>query len=108
MLKKTERLNRSVFTEYFKKGKRNNGVYTTIITHPSGSLYGSVVVAKKVSKKAVVRNSIRRRLYGIIDNLKTQKKLTGVYIVIAKPEIIKLNKRQFNELLTEEIGRVVN
>jgi len=107
MLKKSERLDRSSFTTYFKKGKKTNGVYTTIVTCPSPTFLATAVVGKKVSKKAVTRNSIRRRLYGILELHRHDQKLTGVYIIIAKPEIIKLTKKAFASTLLEEVGRVL-
>ncbi len=108
MLKKTERLDRSSFSNYFKKGKRINGTYATIINYPAPTLFGSVVVGKKVSKSAVKRNSIRRRIYGILDILRVEKELKGVYIIIAKPEVSKLSKKLFTENMTKEIGRALN
>lgn len=107
MLKKSERLDRSSFTDYFKKGKKTNGTYTTIVTYPSPTFKASVVVGKKVSKKAVTRNSIRRRLYGILESYRQMKKLSGIYIIITKPELNKLTKKAFTNILREEVGRVV-
>lgn len=104
MLKKTERLNRPSFSLYFSKGKRIHGTYTTIIASPAEAFLCSVVVGKKVSKQAVVRNSIRRRLYGMVERYKTEKALTGVYIIIAKPAISKLSKKAFNVELEKEVG----
>lgn len=107
MLKKSERLDRTSFTSYFKKGKKTNGTYTTIVFCPAPTFQASVVVGKKVSKKAVTRNSFRRRLYGILESYRQQLKLVGVYIIIAKPEISKLTKRAFSTNLAEEVGRVL-
>lgn len=108
MLKKTERLDRKSFSIYFSKGKKTHGLYSTIIYAQSEGFFSSVVVGKKVSKKAPVRNTIRRRVYGIIEKLKKEHNLTGVYIVIIKPEVIKLSKRQFLEAVEAEVGRVLN
>ena len=82
-------------------------MYTTIVTHSSPTLKVAVVVGKKVSKKAVTRNSLRRRLYGILETLRQQQKLTGVFIIIAKPEVTKLTKKAFTTTLLEEVGRVL-
>jgi ribonuclease P protein component len=107
MLKKTERLNRLVFSNHFSKGKRTYGLYTTIIYSPSEGFLSSVVVSKKVSKKAPVRNTIRRRVYGIIEKLKKDYNLVGAYIVILKPEVVKLSKKEFTISVEEELGRVL-
>lgn len=107
MLKKSERLDRHAFSNYFSKGKKFHGLYTTIIHSPSEGFLCSVVVGKKVSKKAPVRNTIRRRVYGILDKIKRDKKLVGVYIIIIKPDILKLPKKASGLTLEEEVGRVL-
>ena len=68
---------------------------------------GSVVVGKKVAKKAHDRNKIKRRIYEIVRGLKTQGEVKGVYIIIAKPIIKDLSKSEFKNLLTLEVGRVL-
>ena len=104
MLKKTERLNRPAFSLHFSKGRRSHGTYITTIVSPTEAFLCSVVVGKKVSKKAVVRNSIRRRLYGIIEKHRKQTLLRGAYIIIAKPAITKLSKKDFNIEIEKEVG----
>lgn len=42
-----------------------------------------VSVSKKISKSAVVRNTIRRRVYGVLSGLHGGKK--GLFLFIAKP-----------------------
>ena len=68
----------------------------------------SVVVGKKVSKKSPTRNTIKRRIYGILSELRKEKALVGVYIVVAKPELAKLTKKDFKEAILTEFGRVIN
>lgn len=108
MLKKEQRLDRPSFSRYFNQGKRVHGVYTTIITSPSVEGFRSaVVVGKKVSKKAPERNSFRRRIYSMIEKVQKDQNLTGVCIVITKPNITKLTKRDFITNLTKEVGRAL-
>ena len=107
MLKKTERLSRSLFTQYFAAGKRTHGLYTTIITLPHQSFLCSVVVGKKVSKLSPKRNQIRRRIYGIVETIKQDKKFGGIFIIITKPPINTLSKAEFQIKVTEEVGRVL-
>jgi ribonuclease P protein component len=107
MLKKSERLSRSLFTQYFEKGKRNHGLYTTIITLPHQAFLCSVVVGKKVSKLSPKRNQIRRRIYGLVENIKQEKSLSGVFIIITKPAINTLSKADFQVKVLEEVGRVL-
>lgn len=108
MLKKTERLSRFVFSLHFAKGKKVHQTYTSIITSPADNFRLAVVVGKKVSKKSPTRNTIKRRIYGLIETLKKERGLTGVYIVIAKPGLAKLTKAQFKQVVLEEFGRVIN
>jgi len=108
MLKKTERLNRAAFSTYFATGKRTHGTYLTTIASPSPTLLASVVVGKKVSKKAPTRNSIRRRVYAQIGTLVKKTGFTGVIIVVIKPDIVKLNKKDFLAAVFTELGRVIN
>ena len=68
----------------------------------------AVVVGKKVSKKSPTRNTIKRRIYGILDSLRKDTGTTGVYIVIAKPELAKLTKKAFKEAVLQEFGGVIN
>lgn len=104
MLKKSERLDRKAFSDYFSKGKRKHGLYTTIITSPTQGFFGAVVVGKKVSKQAVVRNSVRRRLYSILDKARIDNSLQGVFIIITKPAVSKLSKKAFQIELSKEVG----
>jgi ribonuclease P protein component len=86
MFKKTERLNRALFTDYFKTGRRFQSPSLTLIYTPNIAFKTAAVVGKKVSKSAVTRNRIRRRLYAATARFKTEKALdTGVCILIAKP-----------------------
>lgn len=108
MLKKSERLNRAAFSQYFAKGKRNHGTYTTIITSPAETFFASVVVGKKVFKLAHQRNSLRRRVYALVERYKKERNLTGVFIIITKPEAAKLSKKEFTLAFKTELGRVLN
>lgn len=108
MLKKTERLSRFAFSLHFVKGKKTHQKYTSIVSSPSPQFKMSVVVGKKVSKKAPTRNTIKRRIYGLIETLRKERDLTGIFIVIAKPELAKLTKKAFKEAVLEEFGGVIN
>ncbi len=91
MLAKKERLNRTAFDRFFVSGKRYNSPYFQLIYTPYKNFHGSVVVGKKVYKKAVLRNRLRRQVYGVLYRNKTTLKI-GVYICIAKPASTSLLK----------------
>jgi ribonuclease P protein component len=107
MLKKTERLNRAAFSTYFASGTRTHGTYMTIITAPAPTLLSSVVVGKKVSKKAPTRNSIKRRIYAHIETLAKKAGYSGVVIVVTKPAVVQLSRKDFQTAVLEELGRVI-
>ena len=92
MLKKANRLPRADFAPYLKGGKRLHVDCATLIWHPHPTFHGSVVVSKKVSKLAVTRNTIRRRVYAQLYRLKIEHK-TGVWIVLIKPTYSLLTKQ---------------
>jgi ribonuclease P protein component len=86
MFKKTKRLNRAVFTEFFKAGRRFQSPSLTLVYVPTVPFKTAVVVGKKVSKLAVARNRTRRRLYAATARFTDQNSITtGVCILIAKP-----------------------
>lgn len=85
MLKKRERLTKKEFDTYFATGKRFHTPLLQLIYTPYTSFHGAAVAGKKVHKKAVDRNKLRRRLYNILYHLKVERALSGVYMIIAKP-----------------------
>lgn len=85
MLKKKERLTKKEFDRFFASGRRIHSPFFTLIFTAAPDFHGAVVVGKKVYKRAVDRNRLRRRLYNIIYRLSRENQLRGVYIVITKP-----------------------
>lgn len=86
MFKKSERLNRIKFTEYFKRGQRFHSENFTLIFTPAPLRSTAVVVGKKVFKSAVDRNTLRRRVYAAIrSHLERDGTTSGIYIIISKP-----------------------
>lgn len=99
MLAKKNRLSRTEFDTHFKIGKRHHSPIATLIVSPLDQFHGSVVVSKKVSKKAVTRNTLRRRGYAALYTHIKQKNKTGVYILLVKPQFATLSRKlQHNEL----------
>ena len=107
MLKKTERLDKRQFSQYFNNGRRNHGSYTTVIVHPHPRFACVVVVGKKVAKKAHDRNRLKRQAYSVVEKIKTERELKGVFIIILKPAIAKLTKNKLREELDKEVGKVL-
>ncbi|MEM9336749.1 MAG: ribonuclease P protein component [Patescibacteria group bacterium] len=106
MLKKTERLSKQAFDTYYKTGKRIHTSHLQLIYTPHASFHGAVVVGKKVFKKAVDRNRLRRQLYSRLYTWKQSSSRVGVFIVIAKPSIKNLPKKDFTKELQALVGRL--
>ena len=104
MFKKTQRLSKPEFDVVFRSGKRHHSPVFTIITKPSDTTKVSVVVGKKVAKSAVRRNTLRRRIYALLREVVPQTKQT--YIVIAKPKLNTLSRKQAQQVFMEAIAEV--
>lgn len=90
MLKKKERLTRAEFDTAFAAGKRVHSPLLQVIVAQSPSFHGAVVVGKKVYKKAVDRNKLRRQLYATVYQFSKKNALTAkTFITIAKPAVAK-------------------
>ncbi|MFH1472852.1 MAG: ribonuclease P protein component [bacterium] len=85
MLPKSKRIPRKLFKQILKNKRHFNSNHFSLVIFPNSSTarFG-VSVAKKVSKKAVTRNKIRRRVYSAIRNFITEIK-PGLYLVVVKP-----------------------
>lgn len=107
MLKKTERLSKKEFSEYFKQGKRFQFPELTIIYTPASTLHASVVVSKKVAKQAVKRNLLRRRVYATLRQTMKSAEQTGVFIVVVKPGLTAFSRKSAGEVVRKNIASVL-
>ena len=107
MLAKTARLSKKDFDHHFKIGKRFHFTHCTIIYSPAAALHGSVVVSRKVSKKAVMRNTIRRRVYAQLRNVAETNDATGVFIIIIKPAYMNLTRKSALADINAHIASVI-
>ena len=71
----------------------------TVIYSPGEGLKASVVVSKKVAKKAHERNTLRRRVYAVIESLRRDQGLCGAVIVVTKPTLASLPRLAQREVL---------
>jgi ribonuclease P protein component len=102
---------REDFAKVYAEGDRHNGKYLRIRIYKAGnSNPGSstacqigIVVSKKVSKKAVTRNRIKRQLRAIFRQLLSQLKQGLLIVVVVKAETSqvllqgKLDYKQFEQ-----------
>lgn len=106
MLKKSERITRSDFNTFFKKGKRLSSEHIMAIVSLSPNFHASVVVSKKVSKQAVLRNTYRRRVYAQLYTLK-KREFKGVVIVTLKPSFASLTKAEAKAVIEALVVRIM-
>ena len=106
MVKKKERLNRETFNRFFSVGKRYHSPSLTLVHHPHDSFHASVVISKKVFKKASLRNRLRRRIYGVLEYEHRVSGLDGVFIVVVKKEAGSMPYHKVSSELKKIIGRI--
>lgn len=103
MLKKSKRLNTSIFNNIIEKGQSFHGPFLIVraksVDSPSKF---AVSVPKKVAKTAVLRNKIKRRVFDCLKEIIPNIKKNGNFIFIAKTGIEKLKYIQ----IKEEINKI--
>jgi len=108
MLGKKERLTRAMFDRSFSIGKRVHHPLLQIIHDTSDvNFHGSVVVGKKVHKRAVDRNRLRRQVYGLLYRHHKECGLTGTYIIIMKPAAKTATKNQVRDAVNELLKKIL-
>lgn len=95
MFAKAYRVGRADFDDLLKSRIRYHGEFCTLIYTPTLPFAVSVVVSKKVSKLAVKRNLIRRRVYGRVRTVLKTLPNNGVYIFLIKPNTKIATKSNF-------------
>jgi len=104
MLQKVNRLTTAEFEQYYKQAKRSHFDHLTISYLPLPTFKVAVVVGKKVSKRAVKRNMVRRRIFALLAKIHFEQSLTGVFIVHVKPSYLTLPRTAANEFCRESIA----
>lgn len=108
MLSRQQRLTRSAFAQVYKTGRRTHTKNLTGITISASIQKAAVVVSKKVAKKAHERNKIRRRLYALLRAEWVEQKPISWCILIAKPSLARLTRRQCAAEIKKEIALILN
>ncbi len=117
--KKNRLSDKSGIEKVFKKGKRLDSELFSIKFLPALSPMGrahsgagnnssqfAIVVGLKISKKAVLRNKIRRMISEII-RLNISKLKPGYKIVLmAKPAVLNKEAEDLEKFLMKELGRI--
>src|SRR3989338_9148980 len=84
-----------------KKGGSEKSRYFLLKIFPGVHKFSrfGIIISSKVSKKAVDRNRIKRRIFNFVREIKNQLPLND-YLIIVHPEASKLNKK---ELVKEKL-----
>ncbi len=101
MLKKEFRLNkRQDFKEIKAKGKLRNGELFSVLELKKGpSMKVAVVVSKKISKKAVERNKIRRKMYLVISKNRDMFSEGARILFLVKKNILDKSEAEMEKCL---------
>ncbi|MBX4200100.1 ribonuclease P protein component [Candidatus Parcubacteria bacterium] len=100
MLPKAKRLSRALFSKLEKSQKMANSGAFLLKTGKSEVVRVGVSVSKKVSKSAVVRNTVRRRVYSAIGPIFSKLK-PGLYLLTARPGAEKLRGKSLEAILRD-------
>ena len=102
MLKKIHKISQKEFQPLLKTGKYNQNQFFTLVSGvlPEKTLNNkgfkcAVVTSKQVSKKAIERNRVRRRIYSIMQKNQNSLKNNGFYIFLTKKTAVKA---EFSEI----------
>lgn len=109
MLKNNQKISRKKeFDQIFKNGKSAYDKYflVKILKNNQGQNRYSIIISTKVSKKAVERNKIKRRIKSIF--LKLEKKLELGYdvIVVCKKEILDIEYKEINNRMEKIFSKL--
>jgi len=107
MFARDARLDTKAFTQCFASGKRIHLRFATYILCPAaeGRLSCAVVVGKKVAKRAVVRNRLRRQVADVAKAALANE--TFSLIVILKPTAASLTRQARKQAFIEEFGELL-
>ncbi len=89
-----------------KQGRQKHSSYLILYFLPADNLKVGFVVSQKVSKKAVERNRLKRRLREIIRREWLYRLMPGYYLFVAKKGASELSfedlKKEVSDLLLDE------
>ena len=100
MLPKSTRIPRKLFKPILESRKYFNSEHFSLRTASSEHVRVAVSVSKKVSKSAVIRNKIRRRVYSEFRNIISTLK-PSLYLVVAKTGAEKVKSEHLRSELAD-------
>lgn len=111
MLPRQRRVSTALFQEVMVKGKSFHSSHLTLrLLYKDGldTSHFSVIVPKKVSLKAVVRNALRRRLYPILRKFEARLTFPAVALIFVKTDISEISHEELTEEIRMLLSKVFN
>ena len=110
MLPKSRRLSRKDFIKAKKLGKTYRFPHFSIIVHYQPTTYNlqpttrfAVVTPASLSKKAVVRNRLRRRIYDSLSIINYQFSIDAIFY--PRPSMLNLSREEINALVNTALPK---
>ncbi|MBU4479844.1 ribonuclease P protein component [Patescibacteria group bacterium] len=101
MLPKKQKVNKKLFDEVFKTGKSYHSDFLFLkllkLEDPKEKSHFAVVVSKKISKKAVERNLIKRRIFAVLKENKDQIKTGFAVVFFVKKGTEKMSFEEYKK-----------
>jgi ribonuclease P protein component len=101
MINKDQRIKSEYFDEILKKGKRffsESFTCSVLKNEETDNSKFAVVVSKKVSKLAVKRNILRRRMFALLSKQKESFPTPYFFVFFIKDKTFKVNEGIKNEM----------
>ena len=76
-----------------------------LVRYKNGNGLGMVVVGKNISRKATLRNKIKRHLYLVIESFFVQHTNVDIVVIVKKNQEINTLKQLLEKLLQETTSR---
>lgn len=97
MVAKQARISRTDFPAILQSGKRFHSTHVSAVVVPTPTPQVSVVVSKKVAKRAVDRNRLRRRVYGVAERFLAESPLPYAVIFLLRPGALRVARQALAE-----------
>lgn len=109
MLFRSHRLSLRKNPLLFRKGaKRIESKNLSVLYKPASALGFGVLVGRKISNKATVRNKIKRIIYEAIQEILLSFKKNYNILIIAKPNTKNTDKTELKEEIEENLKKIPN
>ena len=106
MITRLQRIPRQDFSQFSHSRIQVRGTYHTVVYSISPTNRGAVVVSKKVAKKAVDRNRLRRRAYATLAAFWAAETVPGAYIVYYKSGVLSASRAVLRTELLDLLARI--